>query len=208
MCANHPHDWTWYVTLVGRNLRTLTFIQQSTRKQISAIHDTRYETKDEMKAVGGMANEVSTKLVEYHILGMAKTVEDLLWALKEDDGQPRNFWTDLNQYPHFTNAAMVRHLSNAIKHNGGYILEGDGDTSRRLMEDYGFQDGTPIGNWGTGSADGPEYAPLKLLYGIQQFCFAIISDLCQVQLPSDDWNDDEIDQKMIAKWLGDFPGMT
>lgn len=100
---------------------------------------------------------------------------------------------------------MIRRLANRIKHHESTIVSGTSRDADALIEQFGFPDGFHIGSWSRGATtSGPNPCRYFNLYGIQCFCIGAINHFCNVKFPLPDWAEDEVKEKLVQQWLGDF----
>jgi hypothetical protein len=106
-------------------------------------NDTRLANKHRMKEMGRMIGGYRQNIQELSIIGLAKTIEDLLYDLKDKLDLNINFWKDCNEYNHYEEMKIIRSLNNCIKHNKGIICS-ESNSGKYLENIAGFESGTII----------------------------------------------------------------
>lgn len=106
-------------------------------------NDSRLANKHRMKEMGRMINGYRQNIQELSIIGLAKSIEDLLYDMKHKLSLNINFWKDCNEYNYYEEMKIIRNLNNCIKHNKGIIQAGN-DSSNYLINVAGFENQTVI----------------------------------------------------------------
>ncbi|MCK4530072.1 MAG: hypothetical protein KAU44_02765 [Candidatus Marinimicrobia bacterium] len=166
---------------VDSNLKSLLLIHYATEKVIDEYLDLTYHDKDELKEIGANTYRYKDRMTEFYILGLSKTIEDLLWLLKDINNLKLRFWRDLSDLQYFKYAKLIRYLSNVIKHHGGMIVEESCSDARSLITDYGFHDYQSVTDWDNNDKF-PFRFPLYVFY-IQQFCYHVINNFVSHAFP-------------------------
>ncbi len=124
---------------------TLSVMTDATSRTFAEMHTWRYETKEEMKHLGGTIFKMQDKFVELMILGVSKMVEDFFNDLEEFKQCPIKIWDPGFDGCRFASETRrIRHLGNVIKHNNSIIDSSRGQSSAALVSQYGMKDDTPI----------------------------------------------------------------
>lgn len=106
-------------------------------------NDTRSANKYRMKEMGRMINGYRQNIQELSIIGLAKTIEDLLYDMKNKLNLDINFWKDCDEYSYYEEMKTIRNLNNCLKHNKGIICIGN-NSGKYLINVAGFKNGTVI----------------------------------------------------------------
>ena len=105
--------------------------------------DNRRANKDRMKETGRMLNGYRQNIDELTIIGIAKSIEDLLFDFEDVLGKKINFWKDCDSYDFFTEMKTIRNLNNCIKHSKGIIKRGH-SANDYLIDEANFEENSKI----------------------------------------------------------------
>jgi hypothetical protein len=106
-------------------------------------NDTRADNKHRMKETGRMLNGYRQCTKELIIIGLAKTIEDLLYDIEDKFQLKLNFLTDFEGCNCYEEMRIIRYLNNCIKHNKGKIERGN-SSGNYLIDNAGFEEGSNI----------------------------------------------------------------
>lgn len=148
-------DYFSLISQIYQNLQGIVLLYKSSGHGMSELKkntewfnpsEDRYENKDRMKELGGSLTLAKWHMQETVILFLARTIEDVIFGLEEMKGLKVNIWKlDPKDYVYLSEAQEIRHLSNVIRHNSGHILKGAGDSSNKLISDFGYSDQARVG---------------------------------------------------------------
>jgi hypothetical protein len=106
--------------------------------------DDRRANKDRMKETGRMLNGYRQNIDELTIIGIAKSIEDLLFDFEDVLSQKINFWKDCDDYDFFKEMKIIRNINNCIKHSKGIIKRGH-PSNDYLIDEANFDENSKIG---------------------------------------------------------------
>lgn len=106
-------------------------------------NDSRSTNKHRMKETGRMLNGYRQNLNELIVIGIAKSIEDLLFDFEDKLNYEINFWKDCNGYDYYNEMKTLRNLNNCIKHSKGIIKRGQGSNDY-LIDIAGFRENSII----------------------------------------------------------------
>ncbi|BBD71040.1 hypothetical protein NIES4072_74520 [Nostoc commune NIES-4072] len=138
------------VTEVNNKIGALVVTYLASKTKLSELYQnqdwfdsslSRGENKDRMKRTGGALTGYQSFLTELTIIGLSKTIEDIIVGIKEELNFSYNIWKDNNITSAFhKEAKIVRSLNNVIKHNYGYIRKINEPSGKYLVEECGYPD--------------------------------------------------------------------
>lgn len=141
------------VTEFASKIDGLWAFEVAIRAQIEGVAKTDWfdpslshlENKTRKKQLGGFLFFSRDLLREFEILGMAKTLEDVLVEATGLGLPSFDIWAgdDLN-LPYHHEMRCVRSLANVIKHSASRIVAGGGPACQFLIERAGFKPDTEI----------------------------------------------------------------
>ncbi|MFD0991637.1 hypothetical protein [Tenacibaculum geojense] len=107
--------------------------------------DNHRGNKDRMKETSRMLSGYRQKLNELIIIGIAKSLEDTLYDMKEKLNNDINFWKDCEDFMYYNEMKKLRNLNNYIKHSKGIIKRGH-PSNDYLIDNAGFTENSKIDN--------------------------------------------------------------
>jgi len=105
--------------------------------------DNHRANKDRMKETSRMLSGYRQNIDELTIIGIAKSIEDLLFDLEDVLSQKIHFWNDCKNYDYFTQMKTIRNLNNCIKHSKGIIKRGH-PSNDYLIDEAKFEENSKI----------------------------------------------------------------
>ena len=170
------------VTRLRYNLEGIVLLYKATLHGINSLEkntewynssDGRGENKFRMRELGSALFLSTSHLQESVILFLARAVEDIIFDLQKRIKEDINIWKlDSTKYMYLKEAQEVRHLSNVIRHNSGYILEGEGQSSDRLISNFGYHNHEKVGSI--------EFDFDLKLFQTYNFCVSLIGNIFNV----------------------------
>ncbi|QIJ89376.1 hypothetical protein C7H62_1567 [Mesoflavibacter sp. HG96] len=106
-------------------------------------NDNHRANKDRMKEAVRMLNGYRQNINELTIIGIAKSIEDLIFDFEDILNQKIHFWNDCERYDYFTQMKIIRNLNNCIKHSKGLIKKGH-PSNDYLIDEAGFEENSKI----------------------------------------------------------------
>ncbi len=179
MKAEPRFDSWWCIQESVHTASILSVMVDATMRSVYEIYSSSFKTKDEMKLLGGTANQMQWKLREFIYLGCAKFAEDALNNGNEVAQQDYKIWDPALQHlDDIREVRRLRHLANVIKHNNSYVSSTSGsDSAARLVADYGFQDETPLCSMDFAYGDELRDSLLTSIYHCYRFAFSFFVHL-------------------------------
>jgi hypothetical protein len=135
-------------------LGSLLLMYTATKDKIDVFHteiqwynkdDNHRGNKDRMKETSRMLSGYRQKLNELIIIGIAKSLEDTLYDMKEKLNDDIDFWKDCEDFICYNEMKILRNLSNCIKHSKGIIQRGH-ISNDYLIDNAGFTENSKIDN--------------------------------------------------------------
>jgi hypothetical protein len=135
-------------------LGSLLLMYTATKDKIDVFHteiqwynkdDNHRGNKDRMKESSRMLSGYRQKLNELIIIGIAKSLEDTLYDMKEKLNDDINFWKDCEDFICYNEMKILRNLNNCIKHSKGIIKRGH-TSNDYLIDNAGFTENSKIDN--------------------------------------------------------------
>jgi hypothetical protein len=148
--VNHSN----HVGAIRHRTGSLLLSYLATSKQIKEMEksgdwydsdDSRRNNKDKMKEFGGAVMGYRKYHRELTIIGISKTVEDLIVDLKDYSGNEFKFWKSNLELNHFKAMKYIRQLNNTIKHSRGLILDDGSISNTYLLKECKVRVNTDIG---------------------------------------------------------------
>ncbi|MDD7887015.1 hypothetical protein [Flavivirga sp. 57AJ16] len=105
--------------------------------------DVRSTNKHRMKETSRMMHGYRKNLNELTIIGLAKTIEDLINDLRDYLNVDVSFWNDCEGFIFFEEMKIIRNLNNCIKHSKGIIKRGH-PANDYLIDIAGFNENSAV----------------------------------------------------------------
>ncbi len=164
----------------------------------------RRENKHRMKTAGSALFGYESFLAELTIIGLAKTIEDIVVGIEELLNINYNIWKD----DHITSvfhkqAKIIRSLNNVIKHDNGYINRINKPSGKYLVEECGYPDDFKVSQLATSSST--SFDMLQEIAQVYIFLWNLVAKLtdqpCFHINESEDFNKDTIIKIFVPDYL-------
>ena len=144
------------VTEIHNKVGALAVMYLASKSKIQELYQTtswydpsldKAENKDRMKSAGTAIAGYKEFLIELSIIGLAKTIEDIIVGIEEEFSYRYDIWRDHHVTSVFHNEAkIIRSLNNVIKHNCGVIRESNRPSGEYLVVNCGYPNELKISN--------------------------------------------------------------
>lgn len=104
----------------------------------------RYSNKIRMKKLANAGIGYRKFIIEMTIIGIAKTVEDVIVEIKDCLGVEFDIWTDNYSLKNHQDIKKIRSLNNCIKHNKGKVTDDGSRNSTFIIDQVGLRAGVEI----------------------------------------------------------------
>lgn len=109
--------------------------------------DDRQTNKHRMKLLGAAVMGYGKFHKELTIIGIAKTIEDLIVNVNEYSELEFDFWKSDLTLVYFDEMKYIRQLNNCIKHSKGIVINDNSSCNKYLIDVKGLSEGTVIGEF-------------------------------------------------------------
>ncbi len=186
---------------------SLAVMCDATARAFEGMAKWSYKDKYEMKLLGSTIFQLEDNFSELGVLGVSKMVEDFFNNLDAHGGKKLSIWdATLNSIIYCNEVRMIRHVGNVIKHNNSIIDTSTGGRSAiELVNNYGFQDDTPI-QYSTFLENPIHDSLLKQLFYANVFCLYLLDTHGSIKMSIPNVAVDDIVSYMTEKYIHEVPG--